>query len=153
MSMELKVEKKMEENEVNEIVKEANKLTDDRIEASLNYDSLTQAEKDAIDEFNKKIDVTDSTQVLQFGSAAQNKISQFSDSVLDDVRTKNLGEVGDLLANLVGEIRSFNSAITLISILSLFIFNLDIINSEITLIKRQLILSYSPKGVIDLCSK
>ena len=112
MSMELKVEKKMEENEVNEIVKEANKLTDDRIEASLNYDSLTQAEKDAIDEFNKKIDVTDSTQVLQFGSAAQNKISQFSDSVLDDVRTKNLGEVGDLLADLVGQIKSFNSDVS-----------------------------------------
>ncbi len=112
MSMELKVEKKIEESEVNEIVKETSKLTDDRIEASLNYDSLTQAEKDAIDEFNKKIDVTDSTQVLQFGNAAQNKISQFSDSVLDDVRTKNLGEVGNLLADLVGQIKSFNSDIS-----------------------------------------
>ncbi|MBR3281235.1 MAG: toxic anion resistance protein [Clostridia bacterium] len=110
--MELKVEKKIEESEVNEIVKETSKLTDDRIEASLNYDSLTQAEKDAIDEFNKKIDVTDSTQVLQFGNAAQNKISQFSDSVLDDVRTKNLGEVGNLLADLVGQIKSFNSDIS-----------------------------------------
>ena len=111
-SMELKVEKKIEESEVNEIVKETNKVTDDRIEASLNYDSLTEAEKAAIDEFNQKIDVTDSTQVLQFGAAAQNKISQFSDSVLDDVRTKNLGEVGDLLADLVGQIKSFNSDVT-----------------------------------------
>ena len=111
-SMELKVEKKIEESEVNEIVKETNKVTDDRIEASLNYDSLTDAEKAAIDEFNQKIDVADSTQVLQFGAAAQNKISQFSDSVLDDVRTKNLGEVGNLLADLVGQIKSFNSDIS-----------------------------------------
>ncbi len=110
--MELKVEKNLEEGEVKELVKESQKVTDDRIEASLNYDSLTQAEKDAIDEFNKKIDVSDSTQVLQFGAAAQNKISQFSDSVLDDVRTKNLGEVGNLLADLVGQIKSFNSDIT-----------------------------------------
>ena len=66
--MELKVEKNLEEGEVKELVKESQKVTDDRIEASLNYDSLTQAEKDAIDEFNKKIDVTDSTQVLQFGA-------------------------------------------------------------------------------------
>ena len=110
--MELKVEKKLEEKEVQELVKETQKVTDDRIEQSLNYDSLTQAEKEAIDEFIKKFDASDSTQVLQFGSAAQNKISQFSDSVLDDVRTKNLGEVGDLLADLVGQIKSFNSDIS-----------------------------------------
>ena len=110
--MELKVEKNLEEKEVEGLVKETSKVTDDRIEASLNYDSLTQAEKDAIDEFNKKIDVTDSTQVLQYGAAAQNKISQFSDNVLEDVRTKNIGEVGDLLADLVGEIKSFNSSVS-----------------------------------------
>ena len=110
--MELKVEKPIEEKEVDQLVSNTTKVTDDRIEASLNYDSLTQAEKDAIDEFNKKIDVMDSTQILQFGAAAQNKISQFSDSVLDDVKTKNLGEVGDLLADLVGQIKSFNSDIT-----------------------------------------
>ena len=110
--MELKVEKNLEEKEVEGLVKETSKVTDDRIEASLNYDSLTQAEKDAIDEFNSKIDVSDSTQVLQYGAAAQNKISQFSDNVLEDVRTKNLGEVGDLLADLVGEIKSFNSTVS-----------------------------------------
>ena len=110
--MELKVEKNIDEKEINNLVTETTKVTDERIEASLNYDSLTQAEKDAIDEFNKKIDISDSAQVLQFGAAAQNKISQFSDTVLDDVKTKNLGEVGDLLANLVGEIKSFNSAVT-----------------------------------------
>ena len=110
--MELKVEKKLDEKEVQELVKETQKVTDDRIEQSLNYDSLTEAEKAAIEEFIRKFDATDATQVIQFGSAAQNKISQFSDSVLDDVRTKNLGEVGDLLSDLVGQIKTFNSSIS-----------------------------------------
>ena len=110
-NLELKVEKKIEEKEVDEIVKDSNQITNEKIEKSLNYDALTEQEKRAIDEFNSKIDVQDSTQVLQFGSQAQNKISQFSDSVLEDVKTKNLGEVGDLLSDLVGQIKSFDSEI------------------------------------------
>lgn len=110
-NLELKVEKKIEEKEVDEIVKGSNQITNEKIEKSLNYDALTEQEKKAIDEFNSKIDVQDSTQVLQFGSQAQNKISQFSDSVLEDVKTKNLGEVGDLLSDLVGQIKSFDSEI------------------------------------------
>lgn len=110
-NLELKVEKKIEEKEVDEIVKGSNQITNEKIEKSLNYDALTEQEKRAIDEFNSKIDVQDSTQVLQFGSQAQNKISQFSDSVLEDVKTKNLGEVGDLLSDLVGQIKSFDSEI------------------------------------------
>ena len=110
-NLELKVEKKIEEKEVDEIVKGSNQITNEKIEKSLNYDALTEQEKRAIDEFNSKIDVQDSTQVLQFGSQAQNKISQFSDSVLEDVKTKNIGEVGDLLSDLVGQIKSFDSEI------------------------------------------
>lgn len=110
-NLELKVEKKIEEKEVDEIVKGSNQITNEKIEKSLNYDALTEQEKKAIDDFNSKIDVQDSTQVLQFGSQAQNKISQFSDSVLEDVKTKNLGEVGDLLSDLVGQIKSFDSEI------------------------------------------
>ena len=110
-NLELKVEKKIEEKEVDEIVKGSNQITNEKIEKSLNYDALTEQEKRAIDEFNSKIEVQDSTQVLQFGSQAQNKISQFSDSVLEDVKTKNLGEVGDLLSDLVGQIKSFDSEI------------------------------------------
>ena len=51
------------------------------IESSLNFDNLSEEEKKAILEFNEQINVEDSTQVLQFGAKAQNKISQFSDSV------------------------------------------------------------------------
>ena len=102
-NLELKVEKEVKEEEVKEILEQKGEVTNEKIENSLNYDSLTAEEKSAIEEFNKKIDVTDSTQVLQYGAKAQSKISQFSDSVLEGVKTRSTGEVGDLLANLVGE--------------------------------------------------
>ncbi len=108
---ELKVEKKIKEENVEELTKDK-EVTEEKIEESLNYDSLSKEEKEAIEEFNSKIDVTDSTQILQFGSAAQEKISKFSDSILEDVKTKNTGEVGDLLSNLVSEIKSFDRDIS-----------------------------------------
>ena len=92
---------------------EGAKISEEKIENSLNYDLLTEEEKRAIDEFNSKIDLLDSTQVLQYGAKAQSKISQFSDSVLESVKTKNTGEVGNLLANLVGEIKSFDTDVAL----------------------------------------
>lgn len=98
-------------NIVDEVEATKGQVSNEKIEQSLNYDLLSQEEKDAIDDFNKKIDITDSTQILQYGAKAQTKISQFSDSVLEGVKTKNTGEVGDLLANLVGEIKSFDSDI------------------------------------------
>ena len=108
-AIELQVEKK-EDEKVLELAKEE-KVTEEKIEKSLNYDELTEEEKKAVDDFNKQIDVFDSTQILQYGAAAQNKISSFSDSVLEDVKTKSTGEVGDLLADLVSEIKGFDGAI------------------------------------------
>ena len=95
---------------VEELVTEK-KVTEEKIEDSLNYDLLTKEEKEAIKEFNEKLDVSDSTQVLQFGAAAQNKISKFSDDVLENIRTKDTGEVGTELAKLVAEIKSFDKAV------------------------------------------
>ena len=107
--LELKVEKKMEEEEVKEIT--SSNVTEEKIEESLNYDLLSEEEKKAVDDFNSKIDINDATEILQFGAPAQDKISKFSDSILEDVKTKNTGEVGDLLANLVSQIKSFDSDI------------------------------------------
>ena len=109
-NLELKVEKKMDEQSVRDMVNE--KVSEEKIEESLNYDALSEEEKKAILEFNQKIDVSDATQILQYGVAAQEKISKFSDSILEDVKTKNTGEVGDLLANLVSQIKSFDSDIS-----------------------------------------
>ena len=106
---ELKVQKK---EDVEKLINEGGeKITEEKVEQSLNYDALTEEEKRAVDEFNQKINVEDTTQVLQYGAKAQSKISQFSDSVLDDVKTRSTGEVGDLLANLVAELKSFDSDI------------------------------------------
>lgn len=109
-NLELKV-KQEAKKEVENIIKEEGEVTNEKIEESLNYESLSQEEKNAIDEFNKKINIEDSTQILQYGVKAQSKISQFSDSVLEGVKVGQTGEVGDLLANLVTEIKSFDSDI------------------------------------------
>lgn len=110
--IEVKKENTIKAEQFEEIVKDgAKEVTNEKIEKSLNYETLSKEEKDAIDEFNKKIDIYDATQVLQYGAKAQTKISQFSDSVLEDVKTKSAGSVGDLLSNLVGEIKTFDGAV------------------------------------------
>ena len=109
-TLELKTVKKEDES-VKKLATLGEKLTEAKVEKSLNYDELSKEDKKAIDDFNKQIDVYDTTQILQYGSAAQNKISEFSDEILDDVKTKSAGEVGDLLANLVGQIKNFDSSI------------------------------------------
>jgi len=110
-ALELKVEPKVASEKIEKEILTGEKVTDEKVESSLNYDLLTQEEKNAIDEFCTKIDVTDSTQVLQFGAAAQSKISDFSDNVLNNVKTKNAGEVGELLTNLVVKVKNFDTDI------------------------------------------
>ena len=109
--LEIKVAPKEVTDKLEEDIIKGEKVTEEKIENSLNYDLLSEAEKKAIDDFVKKVDVTDSAQVLQYGSGAQTKISSFSDSVLDTVKTKNTGEVGDLLSNLVVEVKSFDAGV------------------------------------------
>lgn len=108
-ALELKVEPKVASEKIEKEILTGEKVTDEKVENSLNYDLLTQEEKNAIDEFCTKIDVTDSTQVLQFGATAQSKISDFSDTVLDNVKTKNAGEVGELLTDLVVQVKNFDT--------------------------------------------
>ena len=108
--MELKVEK-MEQKELEKLADVKSVADEKEIEDSLNYDKLSKEEKEAIEKFNNEIDVNDQTQIIQFGSAAQDKISKFSDSVLDKVKTKDAGETGKLLSNLVAEIKSFDKAV------------------------------------------
>jgi len=106
---ELKIEKKVDSEKIEQELLSTTEVTEEKVEKSLNYELLSEEEKKAIDEFVKKVDVTDSAQVLQYGSGAQTKISSFSDSVLDTVKTKNTGEVGDLLADLVANVKDFNT--------------------------------------------
>ena len=68
---------------------------------------LTEEEKKAVEEFSKKIDIGDSNLVLQYGAAAQKNIASFSESALNSVRTKDLGEIGKSLSDLVVELKGF----------------------------------------------
>ena len=68
---------------------------------------LTEEEKKAVEEFSKKIDIGDSNLVLQYGAAAQKNIASFSESALNSVRTKDLGEIGKCLSDLVVELKGF----------------------------------------------
>lgn len=76
--------------------------------ARFDESTLSDEEKKVVDEFSKQIDITQSDVILQYGSEAQKKIAQFSDSALSNVRTKDLGEVGSLLSNLVVELKNFD---------------------------------------------
>ena len=73
----------------------------------LDESMLSEAERKMVDEFSQKIDVTDSNMVLQYGAAAQKNIAAFSESALNNVKTKDLGEVGEALSSLVVELKHF----------------------------------------------
>ena len=71
--------------------------------------NLTPEEQAMVDQFAEKIDITNSQQVLQYGSACQKKIGDFSEAALSKVATKDLGEVGDMITSLIGELKSFDA--------------------------------------------
>ena len=70
---------------------------------------LSEAEKKAVEEFAKKIDIMDSNMILQYGAAAQKNVASFSENALASVRTKDMGEVGKDLADLVVELKGFGA--------------------------------------------
>lgn len=71
---------------------------------------LSPQEQKMVDDFAAKIDIGNTNQILQFGAGTQKKMADFSDAALENVRTQDLGEVGDLLASVVGELKDFDVA-------------------------------------------
>lgn len=69
---------------------------------------LTEEERRQVDTFASQIDLTNSTLVLQYGAGTQKKMADFSESALENVRSKDLGEVGELLSGVVTELKSFD---------------------------------------------
>ena len=106
----------LEPNAAEAAVQEAPKLevTDEEVEAKaaevkkLDISALSPAEQAAVHEFAGKIDILNTEQVMNYGAAAQKNISEFSDAALNTVRTKDLGEVGDMLSDLVVELKGMN---------------------------------------------
>ena len=70
---------------------------------------LSPEERKMVDDFSKQIDIRNSAAILQYGAGTQKKMADFSEEALDKVRTKDLGEVGDLLENVVTELKSFDA--------------------------------------------
>ena len=75
-------------------------------EPALDDSILTEEERRTVDAFAKQIDLTNSTLVLQYGAGTQKKMADFSESALENVRSKDLGEVGDLLSGVVKELKN-----------------------------------------------
>lgn len=110
-TLKLKVEQKTTKYEIVNVIFSEKKVTDEKIESSLNYKLLTQEEKHIVDDFCSKIDITDNTQVLQFGSYVQNEISKLSDSVSNSVKIKNVDIVGELLTDFVFKVKNFDAEV------------------------------------------
>lgn len=70
---------------------------------------LSPEERKMVDDFAKQIDIRNSAAILQYGAGTQKKMADFSEDALDKVRTKDLGEVGDLLENVVTELKNFDA--------------------------------------------
>ena len=82
--------------------------TQDLPESDLNEAKLSPAQRQAVEEFARRIDITDSSVVLQYGAAAQKNVSEFSENTLQQIRTKDLGQVGDALSDLVRQLQDFD---------------------------------------------
>ena len=77
-------------------------------EPALDESILTDEERKMVDAFAQQIDLTDSAMVLQYGAGTQKKMADFSEDALDNVRSKDLGEVGGLLSDVVTELKGFD---------------------------------------------
>ena len=78
-------------------------------ETQLDDSMLSEEEKKMVEAFAGQIDLSDSAAVLQYGAGAQKKMADFSETALDNVKTKDLGEVGTLLSDVVTELKSFDA--------------------------------------------
>lgn len=77
-------------------------------EPALDDSILTEEERRTVDAFAQQIDLTNSAMVLQYGAGTQKKMADFSESALENVRSKDLGEVGELLSGVVKELKTFD---------------------------------------------
>lgn len=98
--------------EVETMVKEQAPLAEipktETVKQELDDSILTDEERRQVDEFSKQIDLHNSTAILQYGVGTQKKMADFSGSALENVKTKDLGEVGDMLSEVVTQLKGFD---------------------------------------------
>ena len=76
--------------------------------AKLDDSGLSEEEKKMVNDFSKQIDIMETNSILQYGATAQNKVADFSDNALKNVRSKDIDDIGDTLVDLVTELKSFD---------------------------------------------
>lgn len=86
----------------------AEKETSKKLQQTLDDTILSEEEKRQVEEFCRQIDLHNSTAILQYGVGTQKKMADFSGDALENVRTKDLGEVGEMLSNVVAQLRDFD---------------------------------------------
>ena len=94
--------------EENQIVADTKKELVKETEPELDDSILSEEEKKAVAAFAEQIDLSNSSMILQYGAGTQKKMADFSENALENVKTKDLGEVGDLLSGVVKELKSFD---------------------------------------------
>ena len=92
------------DNKVEEEVKE--EIPESEL-VSVEDTKLSEEERKMVEEFAQKIDVMETNTILQYGSAAQTKVADFSETALKNVKTKDLGDIGDMMTELIGELKGF----------------------------------------------
>lgn len=99
-------------NKVNTVVQNYQEENEDNF--------LTEEEKKMVDNFVEKIDLNNSNSILQYGVGAQKKIADFSQAALNNVKTKDLGSIGDMLSGVIGELKNFEKTEEKKGILGIF---------------------------------
>lgn len=105
----LTLEPNLDESGAIELVEETIVETEPAPKAELDESALSPEEKTMVENFSQQIDLNDSNMIVQYGAGAQKKMADFSESALKSVRTQELGEVGALLTEVVGELKNFDA--------------------------------------------
>ena len=105
----LTLEPNLDESGAIELVEETIVETEPAPKAELDVSTLSPEEKTMVENFSQQIDLSDSNMIVQYGAGAQKKMADFSESALKSVRTQELGEVGALLTEVVGELKNFDA--------------------------------------------
>ncbi|HPW53245.1 MAG TPA: toxic anion resistance protein, partial [Erysipelotrichaceae bacterium] len=81
----------------------------DVVPAKLDLSTLSEEEIKMVNEFAEKIDITDTDVIMSYGANSQKKISNFSTTTLENVKTKDLGQIGGMISDLVVELKDFDA--------------------------------------------
>lgn len=103
------LDKQMSDEQIQEELEKVKKHEFEHI-PQLDGAELSAEEEELINEFSKQIDLNDADNILLYGSAAQKKIADFSDSAMLTIKNKDSGEVGDMLVDLIGKLKGFNES-------------------------------------------